>query len=567
MEPRVGKFVAVRFVLLVCAVLVAVGVTAAEREPQYGGTLNVGTVYVTLSALSWDPADWTWKSNHDFGAVREHLFVADLSKSVAQGGPYRFVNEAHLPEDAIRGELAESWHWETPRTLVIKLRKGVMWHGKPGVMAARELTAEDVLFTFRLIDASPKKSVANYYDYIDEIIIRDSHTLVFHTNAYNAEWMYRFGYGYQSSIVPKEIVNTDPKDWRNIVGTGPFEISKYIQGNIQEFSRRDDYWDEIVLAGQAYALPFVDKVKYRIIKDEATYLTALRTAKVDILESMRWIGVEHMQKSTPELQWARWLSQSGSFISLRLDHEPFKDIRVRRALNLAVNQQEIVDLFYGGHAELMAYPQHPEFGRYYQPLEEMAASIRELFSFNPEKARQLLAEAGYAEGLSFTIQVCTCSPTNMDLLPLLSNYLADVGVHVDIQPMEYASFLSAMTTKSHAPGYLMNNGHTNPIATLRKFGSTHTWNPAGFNDLAFDAALQSLAAEPEEEKRIALARELTRHVLQEAPYIWLPIQYLYTAWWPWVKNYGGELRAGAVRPGPIYSRIWIDHGLKKEIGF
>ena len=84
---------------------------------------------------------------------------------------------------------------------------------------------------------------------------------------------------------------------------------------------------------------------------------------------------------------------------------------------------------------------------------------------------------------------------------------------------------------------------------------------------AFDAALQSLAAEPEEEKRIALARELTRHVLQEAPYIWLPIQYLYTAWWPWVKNYGGELRAGAVRPGPIYSRIWIDHGLKKEIGF
>ncbi|MDG2277739.1 MAG: hypothetical protein P8L31_07235, partial [Pseudomonadales bacterium] len=107
-----GKFAPVRFVLLACAVLVAVGVTATEREPQYGGTLNVGTVYVTLSALSWDPADWTWKSNHDFGAVREHLFVADLSKSVAQGGPYRFVNEAHLPEDAIRGELAESWHWD-----------------------------------------------------------------------------------------------------------------------------------------------------------------------------------------------------------------------------------------------------------------------------------------------------------------------------------------------------------------------------------------------------------------------------------------------------------------------
>lgn len=560
-----------RFVLFLVALLAYSGVGASDEPqieaPQYGGTLNVGTVYVTLSALSWDPVDWTWKSNHDFGSVREHLFVADLTKSVGQGGPYRFVNEAHLPEDAIRGELAEKWYWEDPQTLVIKLRRGVMWHGKPGVMAPRELDAEDVLYTFNLIDASPKKSVGNYYDYIDEIEIRDAHTLVFHTNKFNAEWMYRFGYGYQSSIVPVEHARVDPKDWRNVVGTGPFELTNYIQGNMHEYSRRDDYWDHIELSNRSYRLPFVNKVKYRIIKDEATFLTALRTAKIDILESMRWIAVEHMRESTPELKWAKWLAQTGSFISLRLDHEPFKDIRVRRALNLAVNQQEILELFYGGHAELMAYPQHPEFGPYFQPLDEMPDSVRELFTYNPEKARALLKEAGYGEGLSFTIQVCSCSPTNMDLIPLLAKYLEDVGVEIKLQPMEYASFLSAMTTKTHAPGYFMNNGHTNPIATLRKFGSTHTWNPAQFHDLEYDEALLQLAAEADEQKRIALARELTRHLLEQTPYIWLPIQYLYTAWWPWVKNYGGELRAGAVRPGPVYSRLWIDQKMKKEMGF
>jgi len=71
----------------------------------------------------------------------------------------------------------------------------------------------------------------------------------------------------------------------------------------------------------------------------------------------------------------------------------------------------------------------------------------------------------------------------------------------------------------------------------------------------------------DEAERIKIVRSLTREILDEAPYIWLPTGYTYTAWWPWVKNYGGELRAGAVRPWPIYARIWIDQKLKREMGF
>ena len=71
--------------LIVTALLLAANVLAVAEEPQYGGTLDVGTVSVTLSALSWDPADWTWKSNHDTGMVREQLFAADLDKSIRKG--------------------------------------------------------------------------------------------------------------------------------------------------------------------------------------------------------------------------------------------------------------------------------------------------------------------------------------------------------------------------------------------------------------------------------------------------------------------------------------------------
>ena len=553
---------------LVCLLLAWFGFLArAEVAPQYGGDLNIGTVYVTLSPLSWEPADWTWKSNHDTGSVREQLFAGDLDKSVRKGGDYPFIADAYLPSGAIRGELAERWHWQDDLTLVIELRRDARFTERPGVMAARPLEAADVVFSYNLIDQSPKR-IATYFDHIRRVYARDRHTVVFEFSEYNAEWMYRFGYGYYSGISPRELGNLDRKDWRNVWGTGPFTLEKYVQANAHIYRRNDDYWGTEAIAGKEYPIPFVDRVIYRIIKDEATFLTALRTGQLDILEAMRWIAVDHLKKTTPELQWNRWLGTSGTFMSLRVDQKPFDDIRVRRALNLAVNQQEIVDLFYGGHAELMAYPQHPGFGEYFQPLAEMPAEVQELFTYDPVKARQLLDEAGVPEGFSFDVQVCSCSPSNMDLIPLLESYLQKVGVQIRIQPMEYASFLSAMTTKTHGPGYLLNSGHVNPITTLRKsFVTGQTWNPSQYSSEYFDEQIRQVHLMRDEAERIKTLRRLTREIMIEAPYIWLPVGYVHSAWWPWVKNYGGELRAGAVRPGPIYSRIWIDRQLKAEMGF
>ena len=85
---------------------------AQAEKPQYGGSLEIGTVFYTLSALSWDPADWNWKQNHDMGQFYEQLFAGDLSKAKRNGGKHPFVSDAYLPSEAIRGELAESWQWK-----------------------------------------------------------------------------------------------------------------------------------------------------------------------------------------------------------------------------------------------------------------------------------------------------------------------------------------------------------------------------------------------------------------------------------------------------------------------
>ena len=124
-----------------------------------------------------------------------------------------------------------------------------------------------------------------------------------------------------------------------------------------------------------------------------------------------------------------------------------------------------------------------------------------------------------------------------------------------------------MTTRKHAPGYLMNSSHTNPTTSIRKsFITGQTWNPAMYSDPAFDAKMDTVHKTADEEKRKQMLREMTVEILDKAPYIWLPTPYVYAAWWPWVKNYGAEMSVGSIRPGPIYARIWIDQELKKKLG-
>ena len=566
-----GDFDSIRALAMVAvtsAALAAGSLAQAQEAPQYGGTLNIATVHVTLNALSWDAADWPWKFGHDAGLAYEHLFAADLDKSKRRGGKYSFHPDAWFPTDGIRGELAESWQWmDDPLRVEIKLRRGVMFPEKPGVMSARELTAHDVVYSYERLDKSPKK-VPTYYDHVQKVEATDSHTVVFNFNKYNAEWDYRFGYGYYDGIVPREVVEAGPGNWKNVNGTGPFLLTDYVQGNAVTWGRNDKYWDKERIGGTEYKLPFVDRIVYRTMKDESTQHASLRTGKLDIHEQIRWSAVDELKKNAPRLQWSRWLSTLGQFLALRVDTKPFDDVRVRRALNLAIDKQEIVKSFYDGNAELFAYPMHVDYGGYYEPLSAMPDSVKELFNYNPDKAKRLLAEAGYPKGFSFKVQVCVCSLDSMDLLPLVAAYLEKVGVTIEIQPMEYAAFLSAMTTKTNAPGYMMRNGHTNPTTSIRKsFVTKQTWNPSQYADPAFDKKMLAVYEERDEVRRQALIKELTREIIDQAPYIWLPTPYYYTAWWPWVKNYGGELRAGADRPGPIHARVWIDQELKKKMGF
>ncbi|WP_246129589.1 ABC transporter substrate-binding protein [Verticiella sediminum] len=552
------------------ALAAALGVASAQaaEAPRHGGRLEIINYYSQLSALSWDPADFAWKINEDAGHIYDSLIVGDLDQAQSRGGKFNFEPDAWLAPEAQRGDLAESWEVkDDPLRVEIKLREGVKFPAKEGVMQARDLTAEDVAYSLNRMLKSPR-AIPRFYDFVDRVEASGPREVTIFMSRYDSDWPYLLGYGYYTQIYPKEVVDKGINDWRNANGSGPFKLTAYTQGNSATYERNPEYWDKTTIDGKEYPLPFVDALTYRTVVDESTRLSLLRTGRVDIMENIRWNSVEELKKSAPDLQWRRALMHAGNLLALRNDVKPFDDVRVRRAMNMAVNKQEIIDALYEGNAELLAFPLHPDYLGIYQPLEEMPDDVKQVFTYDPEGAKKLLAEAGYPKGFKFQAQVCACNPNFMELMPLLAAYYEQIGVTMEIVPMEYAAIFSSMNSRKHLPGYIMQKGLSNPVAALRNsYTKDDPWNTPLYDNPEFEQRLQTAMAERDDAKRAEILRELTRTVLADAPFVYLPTPYVYRAWWPWVKNYDGELFAGAIRPGPIYARIWIDQDLKKTMGY
>ncbi len=556
--------------------------SSGPEKPQYGGTLILPlnadiTTFDTWSMFPAVPVDLAF----------ERLWDGDWAKGPAGGyGTNQAEWTASVNIRELRtGYLAESINWAPDAdgktvTAVIKVRQGIHFGltkteaGK--LVNGRELTADDVEFnlTARMTDSRAMAFLFSPFmrtlkatktgpwevsvtlptaDFPNGILRLLDGTLLF-----APEVLKKYG--------------NDMSYWQNAVGTGAYLITDYVAGSEVIDDRNPNYWlKDPVGPGKGNQLPYVDRVKFLIIPDISTREAALRTAKIDQLPWFTPEAAEQMMKQVPALKQATGGWGAEPHLFMRTDKAPFNDVRVRRAFLLATDFNAINKAFYSGQAQILSWPywKAKEYAPIYLGLDDpaMPATVKELYTYNPDQARQLLKDAGFPNGLKAELLLQNVT-TTVDLYSSIKDMWSKAGIEITLSPKEFNALnniLDRFAYDQMVAAIAPPNGSWPQASGL--MGKTRN-NPSMIDDKKVtDAVIHwNLTFITDVPAAMAETKELVKYVLDQAWAVPAPRYPQYNLWWPWLKNYSGETTVGWI--GGFWPRyVWIDQQLKTSLGY
>jgi len=538
-------------------------------EPQYGGRIT-GLVHCRGNygdPPSWDVADAMWFTTMWVQPHLETLLVGDLDKYGPRGtGEYPFQLHWYVPEEFLKGMLAESWE-VSPDRIVFHIRKGVNWTGNANIgMGPRELTAEDVAFSLNRYYDSPTGGPSILSNVTS--IYAEGDTVVVETSGYNATWPNFLGIGSGFAVIyPPEMVEAGASEWKNAVGTGPFILTDYVVGSQATWKRNPYYWDTTTINGKEYQLPFIDEFVAPLIPDVATQIAALRTGKLDYSLRVAIEYVDTLAATSPDLIRVTFPGGETRRLALQTStSEYFTKRDVRRAMMIGTDLEAIRNALWPDGI-IHAYPLMRESGAAFTPLEELPPEARELYDYNPEKAKQMLADAGYPNGFEVEV-VCQTVPVQMDLGALIVDQWSRIGVTVNLKSVEAAVWSNLRTTHEYKDALIVGNSSADPAYILKLIAMPGSFaNEAEYNEPSYTANFEEAMETLDIAERNALFKDAAIQLLGDVAYISFAMSSINAYLWPWLKNHHGEIAAWGMSEIPITARMWIDQDLKKEMGY
>jgi peptide/nickel transport system substrate-binding protein len=549
-------------------------VAKGPEVPQYGGTL---TMMQGLDIQGFDHGMYPAGFLNNVYLVNDTLVVGDWSRGAAGTGEIDWAVSSQKRIDYTVGDLAETFEVPEPGTIVFHIRHGVHFSLDPNMEASRlvngrEMTADDVAFSLTRHIQSP----LSYLRVTQPTAVKtttaiatDKWTVTLKTSLYDldAVWLI-IG---EREIWPPEVIQKygNLTNWRNQVGNGAFMMTDYIPGSSATFSRNPNYWQkDPVGAGKGNQLPYLDSIRMLFISDLSTQLAALRTGGTDVMSGLSHDNWADMTRTAPQLQYHKYVIGPMA-ISMRQDKPdlPFKDKRVRQALMMAIDYKSIIQSYYSGDAEILAWPlaNIKGYDKAYVPLDEMPDSVKELFTYNPDKAKQLLKDAGYPNGFKTKVIASTLF-ADADYLAMIRDMWSKVNVDLTIEPKEAGTYFNLTMSKQYdemLDGFYVQPG---PYAQLLPFRGDNTFNRSWVKDDRVEATYNEILKYNlvDQAKVDQLHRDLMPYVLEQAWYIPAPGAHSYSFWQPWLKNYHGE---GLIGYQPAWVRfVWIDKELKQKTG-
>ena len=546
--------------------------------PEYGGTLTV--------TLRGDPPTVDTYYRHPpaivAGLVVEKLGIGDWGVSRDK---FDF-RTTYLPDDIIVGRLAERWEQPDPTTIVFHIRQGVNWHDK-APMNGRALTAKDVEFNFHrflglgsgFTEVPEGVAAVSSADNLGiTSVTAQGNSVVFKLAELNLDAVKTLLTQNVLFIYPPEVIRAgtgvDIGDWQNLVGTGPFELTDWVEGSSITWDKAPGYWgfDEKFAQNR---LPYVDTITALVMSEPQTRLAALRSAKVDFVgfqgsaQLTSIDQVESLQRTNPDIVVEGYSYRSETSPVVNPNKPPFDDVRVRRALQLALDIEGWGETYFKGYA--VTQPQgwlgralYPYMTRY----EDWPADLKAAYSYNPAEAERLLDEAGLprgADGTRFEMEAIS-TPTFGDQgwNELLAAGWREIGIDVTISYLEGPVVMARRRAKDFDVRMGVSGYEWNPTGQLLYWANDP---PRRLDDPVYDEMVRRVQTATTLEERQRLSREASDYLNRQYVPIWGARVPQFNAFWPWVKGYNGEADPGDMDRILIYSRLWIDQDLKREMGF
>ena len=551
--------------------------------PEYGGTLT----------YAWGGR--VGDNQDPFVAGIEPAWLIDGVNEKLAHGDWALDREefdfksGYVPLFAFTGNLVESWETPDDTTYVFHIRQGVHYALDPDSEASRlvngrELTADDIVFNFHrmfgLGDFTEPSSFAAWWGKMpwESIEATDKYTVVMKMTEPTLGALRTILNGVLLWILPPEVIEKygDYSDWKNVVGSGPLMLTDYVEGVSKTFTKNPDYWgyDEKYPENR---LPYVDQMRALLMAEEATRISALRTGKVDIIQHAGVVDIKtldvvrSLRKTDPEIVTWPFFERSYGCFALNIRKPPFDDIRVRHALQMALDLETINETYYSGFAKWEPRGFSVVKG-YSTPFEEWPAELKQYYRYDPQGAEKLLDEAGYprgADGVRFKVDHQHRDVIDLGYVEIAASYWADIGVDVTINILDTAALIANRTEQN----YEMITGDmafSASSATLIGFyrPNQHVYAlVGGVETPELTAAYDAFFAATTEEGQTKAFKEFDMALVKQHNQIWGPLAPLFQANQPWVKGFNGEYTMGDLLHHTILARLWIDQDLKKEMGF
>ncbi|OGK86553.1 MAG: hypothetical protein A2X52_17700 [Candidatus Rokubacteria bacterium GWC2_70_16] len=506
---------------LLAVMLCAMPDPALAQQPRRGGVLRIAE----REAPGLDP----------------HLTVSFLSHSyisLAYSQLVRFPNgpeQKHPADFSILPDLAEKWEYKTPTSLVFTLRKGVKFHNKPPVNG-REVTAEDVRYSLERFRA--KSGFRSRFDAVQVIEAPDRYTVRITLKEPFAPFLNHLANPTFTAILPRE-AEEKFKDFNHpdaVIGTGPFILRSYDKGVKVVFERNPDYYMK--------GLPHLDGVVIEIAPDTQTRLSLLRAGKVEMAHVWGWLSPEEargVKQTNPEMVATPYKVIGVGHIYMRTDQPPFNDVRVRRAVSLAIDRKGWNDALLFGEGCVDSGPVPCAMTDWKLDASKMdPAKTKTLVGYDPAEAKRLLAQAGHPKG--FTTPMFHwpgyVSPWR-SYYELAAEALGKIGITVELKPEEYGKYISTTYLGKFEK---MAMGPSTPFTEVDDFlyGTHFPEQPNNRSSVA-DAELSKLLIaqrrELDPKKRKEIVDDIQRYLADKQYYVYVPQWPQYVAHPPYVKGF------------------------------